>query len=104
VEVSRWDDVRNRRTDITEADREWARATTLNAVRAGRLSEVRQRRERTQVEVAEKMGVSESRVSELERGDIETTEIRILRSYAEALGAQLRVTVEFDDGDQVRLA
>lgn len=43
------------------------------------------------------MGVSAPRVSALEHGDIDKTEVSTLRSYVEALGGSLRVVADFGD-------
>jgi len=103
VEVSRWEDVRAKRTDLTEADREWARSV-LAAAPANRLFDARQRQARTEIEVAEQMGVSPDEVSELEHDDLELAEVSTLRSYVEALGARLQVIVEFEDGERLQVA
>jgi hypothetical protein len=43
------------------------------------------------------MGVSGPRVSDVERGNLDTVSISVLRAYVEALGGRLKVTAEFDD-------
>jgi DNA-binding XRE family transcriptional regulator len=69
----------------------------LNAVRGHRLAEIRRSRGLTQHHLAEKMGVSQSQVYEIERGSI--AERDALADYAIALGGRLRQTIHFDDGD-----
>jgi predicted XRE-type DNA-binding protein len=66
-------------------------------IRAFRLAEVRRNRSLTQREVAEAMGVSGPRVSDVERGKLDTVSISVLRAYVEALGGRLKVTAEFSD-------
>ena len=66
-------------------------------VRAYRLRELREASELTQVELAEKLDVSQNRVSQIEKGDIERTQIDTLRRYVEAVGGQLRIEAEFGD-------
>jgi predicted XRE-type DNA-binding protein len=66
-------------------------------IRAWHLAEVRRNRSLTQREVAAAMGVSGPRVSDVERGKLETVSVAVLRAYVEALGGHLRVTAEFDD-------
>lgn len=51
----------------------------------------------TQAEVAERMGVSQSRVSEIENCSLTAMEVDTLRRYVEALGCTLTLVVEFDD-------
>ena len=62
-----------------------------------RLAEVRRNRSLTQREVADAMGVSGPRVSDVERGNLDTVSVSVLRAYVEALGGRLKVTAEFDD-------
>nr|WP_243718238.1 XRE family transcriptional regulator [Actinomadura sp. 7K534] len=48
---------------------------------------------KTQAEVAQILGVSQSRVSQIENGDIEAMELETLRAYATALGGHVDITV-----------
>ncbi|GAA3376958.1 helix-turn-helix domain-containing protein [Streptomyces sannanensis] len=66
-------------------------------VRAYRLAEIRQEQSLTQKDVAKTMGVSAPRVSAIEHGDADRTEVATLRSYVEALGGRLRVVADFGD-------
>lgn len=61
-----------------------------------RLSEVRKTRRITQKAHAEKMGLKQAGLSQLERRDV--LETRSLRAYVEALGGRLTITAEFGDG------
>jgi predicted XRE-type DNA-binding protein len=69
----------------------------LDEVRAYRLRELREALDLTQVEIAALLDVSQNRVSRLEHGDIERTQVDTLRRYVEAVGGQLRVEVEIGD-------
>lgn len=69
----------------------------LDQVRAYRLRELREASELTQVELAERLQVSQNRVSRIEHGDIERAQVDTLRKYVEAVGGQLRVEVELGD-------
>ncbi|GAA2861577.1 XRE family transcriptional regulator [Streptosporangium fragile] len=62
---------------------------------AWRLAEMRKRRGLTQNQVAESMGVSVGRVSQIERGDVSTREV--LDRYVAALGGTLRLIADFGD-------
>ena len=73
------------------------RERMTNEVRAHKLAEVRRTQQLTQVEVAEVMQVTQSRVSRLEKGELDTTELGTLRKYVEALGGQLRLVADFGD-------
>ena len=66
-------------------------------VRAYQLAEVRRDQALTQRDVAAVMGVSAPRVSSIEHGEVDRTEVATLRSYVEALGGRLRVVADFGD-------
>ncbi|MFI6760547.1 XRE family transcriptional regulator [Micromonospora sp. NPDC050417] len=81
----------------TDAERAAGQQRLDDEIHAFRLAEVRRNRSLTQREVAEVMGVSGPRVSDVERGKLDTVSVSVLRAYVEALGGRLRVTAEFDD-------
>lgn len=96
-----WRDVRAEavaagRIDPQHVDR--VREKSEEAVRAHRLAEVRKAMGTIrQRDIAELMGVSQARVSKLERGDLSHTELGTLQSYVAALGGHLTVTALFGD-------
>lgn len=49
-----------------------------------------------QDDIAERMGASQSRVSYIERCDAKTMRLHTLARYVEAMGGQLKVSIEFD--------
>ena len=67
----------------------------LGELKAYRLVQVRKSRGMTQRDVAEAMGVSVGRVSQIERGEVSSVEV--LGRYARAVGGQLRVVIDFGD-------
>ncbi len=69
----------------------------LDEVRAYRLRELREATGLTQVDIAGVLDVSQNRVSRLEHGDIERTQVDTLRRYVEAVGGRLHVEVEIGD-------
>lgn len=69
----------------------------LDEVRAYQLRELREALDLTQVDIAKLLDVSQNRVSRLEHGDIERTQVDTLRRYVEAVGGQLHVEVEIAD-------
>lgn len=69
----------------------------LAEVHAYRLRELRESANLTQVELAALLDVSQNRVSRLEHGDLERTQIDTLRRYVEAIGGQLHVEVEIGE-------
>jgi len=74
-----------------------ARSRQLAGVRARRLAELRESLGMTQVALAERLQVSQSRVSRIERGAIDHTQLETLRAYLEALGGELEVSARFGD-------
>lgn len=61
-----------------------------------KLRELRQKRGLTQQELADKLGVTQNRISKLERLDLDRAELQTIRSYVEALGGNLRLTVSIE--------
>ncbi len=100
----RWEDIRAEHV---------ARAGGEEAVEAGkqellamavghRLAEVRRARGLTQQQVAEAMGITKGRVSQIEQGKISGQEV--LARFAAALGGRLHQAIYFDDGDIAAIA
>lgn len=67
----------------------------MRASVAHRLADVRKKQAVRQVDLAERMHVSQARVSKIERGDFTHTELVTLTAYVEALGGTLRVVANF---------
>ena len=57
----------------------------------------------TQMDVAERMGISQARVSELESGDVSSLKVSTLMRYAEALGGTFEAIIQIGD-KTIRLA
>lgn len=74
----------------------------LATVVGHRLAEVRKARGLTQQQVAERMGITKGRVSQIEQGKISGQEI--LARFATALGGRLHQAIYFDDGDIAAIA
>jgi len=72
-------------------------ALARSRVRAYRLTELRKEAGLNQNDLAKKLGVSQSRVSRIERGELEHTEIATLRAFTQALGAELEISVKLGD-------
>ncbi|GAB2863566.1 hypothetical protein GCM10027074_33530 [Streptomyces deserti] len=83
------------------SDAEWesrkqaARTATEAYVVGHHLREIREEQGLTQAQVAASAGISQARVSQIERGEIHNLET--MRTYAEALGARITVTIEYGD-------
>lgn len=69
----------------------------IAASRAHRLAEVRKRQHTTQVELAKAMGVSRARVSRIEKGQLERSEVDTLAAFVQALGGKLKIVADFGD-------
>lgn len=66
-------------------------------LRAQRLIDIRKSLNLSQSDVASRLGVSQSRVSRIERGDMEHTEIATVRAYVGALGGEVEIVAKFGD-------
>lgn len=64
-------------------------------VRAARLRDIRASRSITQVALADELNITQNRVSAIEHGLIEKTQVDTLRRYVEALGGRLTIAAEF---------
>jgi transcriptional regulator with XRE-family HTH domain len=69
--------------------------------RAARLQELREQQELTQSALAADLGVSQSQVSQIERGNLDSARVNTLRRYVEALGGKLSVEAAFGDSRYV---
>lgn len=58
------------------------------------LRQLRSLSKRTQTEIALALGVTQNRISKLERYELEKLELRTITSYIEALGGKLTIEVE----------
>ncbi|MGV9665882.1 helix-turn-helix domain-containing protein [Nocardia niigatensis] len=88
---SRWRDIRE---EFVE------RAGGEEAVAAGKeelLAEIRRSRGMTQQQLAERMGVTKGRITQIEQGSIAGCELLV--RYAAALGGRLHQSIHFDDGE-----
>jgi DNA-binding XRE family transcriptional regulator len=99
--AKKWSDVRAGHVDAIGAERVVLGASQVLArVRAHRLAEVRKQQGFTQRDVAEAMGVSVGRVSQIESGDL--SGVDVLDRYVSAIGGQLEIMATFGD-DHVRV-
>ena len=64
-----------------------------------RLAELRGKTGITQTQLAEKMGVSQARISAMERGDVDRLTVASVRAYITALGGTVTIVVSLDDTD-----
>lgn len=95
-----WDEVRAKTVAggrVNEAEVARIRDEMLATVRAYRLAELRKRQGLTQTDVAAQMHVSQRRVSQVERGQVDRSELSTIRSYVEALGGHVTIIADFGD-------
>ncbi len=64
---------------------------------AHRLAEIRQEYGLDQGAFAQRLGVSQSRISRIERGELDRAEITTIRGYVEALGGEVKIVAKFSD-------
>ncbi len=89
-----WEQVRNE-LGLNPADVDRHRARLESDAR--RLAEVRKHRHVTQQNLAETLGVSQSRVSQIERQSVDDTVVSTLAAYVEALGASILILADFGE-------
>lgn len=69
----------------------------LAEVRVHRLAEVRQQHGLTQTDVAERLHISQTAVSKIERGELGRSELSTIRKYVEAIGGKVEIIADFGD-------
>ncbi|WP_305790011.1 helix-turn-helix domain-containing protein [Symbioplanes lichenis] len=101
---TRWSDIRAEHVEEAGGEEafEAGKRELLATVVGHRLAEVRRSRGLTQQQVAEQMGVTKGRVSQIEQGKISGQEV--LARYAAALGGRLHQAIYFDDGNIAAIA
>ncbi|MBF5028255.1 helix-turn-helix domain-containing protein [Micromonospora chalcea] len=103
-DYSRWQDIRV--DHVARAGGEEAvdagKQQLLAEVIGHRLAEVRRARGLTQQQVADRMGVTKGRISQIEQGKISGQDV--VARFAAALGGRLHQAIYFDDGDIAAIA
>ena len=95
--TAKWADIMAQRPPLDEARVERLKGEMLSEVRAYRLREMREAAALTQAETAERLDVSQRRVSAIEHGLVGKAQVDTLRRYVEAIGGELRVEAVFGD-------
>jgi DNA-binding XRE family transcriptional regulator len=80
-----------------QAEIEAGAAQLLAETRAYKLAEIRRRQHVTQVVLAKTLGVTQGRVSAIEKGELKRSEVDTLAAYVEALGGRLKLVADFGD-------
>ncbi|SCG81139.1 Helix-turn-helix domain-containing protein [Micromonospora rifamycinica] len=104
INYMRWNDIRAEHVERAggEGAVEAGKRELLAEVVGHRLAEVRRARSLTQQQVADRMGVTKGRVSQIEQGRVSGQDV--LARYAAALGGRLHQAIYFDDGDIAAIA
>jgi DNA-binding XRE family transcriptional regulator len=98
-----WDDMKVE-LGLTGAERDEIKAGAQELIaqaRAYRLAEVRRRQHATQTDIAKAMGVTQARVSRIEKGELTRSEVETLAAYVQALGGKLKLVADFGDESYV---
>lgn len=85
--------------NVDRAGIEREKAKLLARIEAYELAEIRKQAGLTQVQLAESMGVSQKRISEIEHGRAGAIKLSTLERYATALGGRLKVEIECPTAD-----
>jgi DNA-binding XRE family transcriptional regulator len=90
-----WRDVRPELVERLGGEAVMAEAHLRNQtyIDAQRLAERRSALGLTQAEVADRMGITKSRVSQIERGEVSTVDV--IGRYVKAIGGQLQISAVF---------
>ncbi|GGO62623.1 helix-turn-helix domain-containing protein [Nonomuraea cavernae] len=104
TKYARWKDIRAEHVERAGGEEavEAGKRELLAKVQGHRLAEIRRSRGMTQQDIAQRMGVTKGRVSQIEQGKISGQDV--LARYATALGGQLHQSIYFDDGDIAAIA
>jgi predicted XRE-type DNA-binding protein len=98
-----WDDMKAE-LDFTDAEQDEIKTGAQELIaqaRAYRLAEVRRRQKATQTDIAKAMGVTQARVSRIEKGQLARSEVDTLAAYVQALGGRLKIIADFGDESYV---
>ncbi|MDG4827564.1 XRE family transcriptional regulator [Asanoa sp. WMMD1127] len=102
-EAVSWSDLKQE-LRLSDEERERITATKdelIAQARAYRLAEIRRRQHATQTDIAKAMGVTQARVSRIEKGELTRSEVDTLAAYVRALGGRLKIVAEFGDESYV---
>jgi predicted XRE-type DNA-binding protein len=112
MKTVKWSDTKRRADEArraaglpvpTATERAGAVDQLRGEIHAWRLAELRRSLSLTQRDVAEEMGTSEPRVSQVEHTEVDRATVATVRAYVEALGGRLRLVADFGD-DLIQIA
>ena len=91
--LTKWSEIRDEHIErVGREEFEAGKEQMLAEARGWRLAEIRRRRGLTQAQVADRMGVGKSRISQIEKGSVSTRDV--LDRYVGALGGRLNLMAE----------
>jgi DNA-binding XRE family transcriptional regulator len=101
TDFPRWQDVRGGIVTGAGGEQAVAEARRRNQayIDGHRLAERRKALGLTQAQVADKMGVTKSRVSQVERGEVST--IEVVARYVQAIGGIIQISAVFGDDQYI---
>ncbi|GII02628.1 helix-turn-helix domain-containing protein [Planobispora takensis] len=101
TDFPKWSDIRADLVERSGGEEAVAAAKQRNQayIDGYRLAERRKERGLTQTELAERMGVTKSRVSQIERGEVST--IDAIARYVQALGGHIQLAAVFGDDSYI---
>ncbi|PRY12815.1 helix-turn-helix domain-containing protein [Pseudosporangium ferrugineum] len=101
---TRWSDIRSEHVERAGGEEavEAGKQELLATVVGHRLAEIRRTRGLTQQQVAERMGVTKGRISQIEQGKLSGQDV--VARYAAAIGGRLHQAIYFDDGNIAAIA
>ncbi|GAB1824143.1 helix-turn-helix domain-containing protein [Herbidospora sp. RD11066] len=99
----RWRDIRAEMVERAGGEEAVAagKEELLAHVRGHRLAEIRRSRGMSAEQIADRMGVTEERISEIEQGAVSGSDA--LARYVAALGGRFGQAIYFDDGEIVAI-
>lgn len=106
AKATKWSDLKEELRASGDYDEDRVRRNEdrfRSEVRLYRLAEIRESLGITQQILAQHLGISQSRVSQIERGDLDSTEVATLRKYFRELGGEVEVVVRIGE-ERVKIA
>ncbi|GAA5502779.1 hypothetical protein Dxin01_02526 [Deinococcus xinjiangensis] len=100
MKTKRWKDIRQEaqaQGRLDEQEIATLKEELLAEVRAFKLSELRSAVGLSQQDIADQLQVSQSRISRIEHGELDKTELVTLRKFARALGGEIELTLKLGD-------
>ena len=95
-----WYDEAIRTGRLVEEEVQEGMREVIAATRGYQLRTLRKSRGLTQQDVAARIGVSQSRISDIENGKVERMQVQVIAKYVQALGGELSLSFSMHDFQQ----